>query len=159
MRCKLTVSLLGVGFCGKEKPDGPEKKSNRSHARAFIISGLQPPPFSPSELTYWVTSSLMPHQYGHQRQKHTCNSIFHVLTSTMRAAIFLCLLASATSSPVHPSPSCMLNGNASLDASTTPLPHPCPLPIGWEVDWSVVNSTALISTDPDGFYPNNSWGW
>ena len=59
-----------------------------------------------------------------------------------------------------PSPSCMLNGNASLDNSTTPLPHPCPLPVGWEVDWSVVNSTALMSTNPTGFHPaNHTWGW
>ena len=59
-----------------------------------------------------------------------------------------------------PSPSCMLNGNASLDNSTTPLPHPCPLPVGWDVDWSVVNSTALMSTNPTGFRPvNHTWGW
>ena len=59
-----------------------------------------------------------------------------------------------------PSPSCMLNGNASLDNSTTPLPHPCPLPVGWDVDWSVVNSTALMSTNPTGFHPvNHTWGW
>jgi len=59
-----------------------------------------------------------------------------------------------------PSPSCMLSGNASLGNSTTPAPHPCPLPDGWDVDWSVVNSTALMSTNPAGFHPtNHSWGW
>lgn len=67
--------------------------------------------------------------------------------------------AAPSSPPPLPSPSCMLNGNASLDDSTTPLPNPCPLPVGWDVDWSVVNSTALMSTDLDGFHPNKSWGW
>jgi hypothetical protein len=61
---------------------------------------------------------------------------------------------------VPPSPSCMLNGNASLDNSTTPLPNPCPLPTGWQVDWSVANSTALMSTNPSGFHPTeHTWGW
>lgn len=47
-----------------------------------------------------------------------------------------------------PSPSCMLSGDASADSSTTPLSYPCPVPQGWDVDWSVVNSTALMSTNP-----------
>ena len=54
---------------------------------------------------------------------------------------------------LNPSPSCMLSGNASFDASTTPAPHPCPVPTDWVVDWSVLNSTAGMSTDPAGFYP------
>ena len=59
----------------------------------------------------------------------------------------------------RPSPSCMLNGNASLDNSTTPLPHPCPLPVDWHVDWSVAGSTALMSINPAGFHPtNHTWG-
>ena len=47
-----------------------------------------------------------------------------------------------------PSPSCMLSGDASADSSTTPLSYPCPVPQGWDVDWSVVNSTSLMSTNP-----------
>ena len=59
-----------------------------------------------------------------------------------------------------PSPSCMLSGNASWDMSTTPAPHPCPLPAGWDVDWSVVNSTAGMWTQPAAFDPiNRTWGW
>ena len=70
------------------------------------------------------------------------------------------LLGAAAVAARRPSPSCMLNGNASLDNSTTPLSHPCPLPVGWEVDWSVVNSTALMSTNPAGFHPtDHTWGW
>lgn len=77
----------------------------------------------------------------------------------MPAALSLLLLVRPAVT-ARPSPSCMLNGNASLDNSTTPLPHPCPLPVGWEVDWSVVNSTALMSTNPAGFRPvNHTWGW
>ena len=34
-----------------------------------------------------------------------------------------------------------------------------PLPVGWDVDWSVVNSTALMSTNPAGFVTNHTWGW
>ena len=47
-----------------------------------------------------------------------------------------------------PSPSCMLNNES------------CPIPRGWEADWSVVNSTAMMSaTDsPDGFTPTHHWG-
>ena len=59
-----------------------------------------------------------------------------------------------------PSPSCMLSGNASSDGSTTPNPHPCPLPTTWETDWSVVNATTLLSTAPAGFDPvTHHWGW
>ena len=64
--------------------------------------------------------------------------------------------------PARPSPSCMLSGNAAPpdSSSTTPLPYPCPLPVGWDVDWSVVNSTALMSTNPTGFHPtDHTWGW
>jgi hypothetical protein len=48
--------------------------------------------------------------------------------------------------PIPSSPSCMLNG------------EPCPLP-QWEPDWSTINSTALMSTDPAGFAPKHRWGW
>ena len=85
----------------------------------------------------------------------------------MIAASFAVLLGgtAAAADPSAPppaplSPSCMLNGNASLSSSTDPLPHPCPVPVGWETDWSVVNSTALMSTNPDGFNSSGHvWGW
>lgn len=58
------------------------------------------------------------------------------------------------------SPSCMLSGNASWDMSTTPAPMPCPVPEGWEVDWSIINSTAGMWTQPSAFDPvNRTWGW
>uniref|UniRef100_A0A7S4IGH6 Uncharacterized protein n=2 Tax=Odontella aurita TaxID=265563 RepID=A0A7S4IGH6_9STRA len=81
--------------------------------------------------------------------------------STMLFAASLPPPVSATAAARLPSPSCMLNGNASSSASATPLPHPCPLPRGWDVDWSVLNSTALLSTNPEGYYPpkERTWGW
>jgi hypothetical protein len=78
----------------------------------------------------------------------------------MVALVLLGLVLHGGAGAARPSPSCMLNGNASLSNSTTPAPHPCPLPAGWDVDWSVVNSTALMSTNPAGFNPGNrTWGW
>jgi hypothetical protein len=53
----------------------------------------------------------------------------------------------------------MLSGNASWDMSTTPAQNPCPVPTPWDVDWSIRNSTALMSVDPGGFDPNHTWGW
>lgn len=51
--------------------------------------------------------------------------------------------------PLPPSPSCMLNNES------------CPIPRSWTPDWSVINSTAMMSaTDsPDGFKPTNRWGY
>jgi hypothetical protein len=48
-----------------------------------------------------------------------------------------------------PSPSCMLNNES------------CPIPRNWSADWSVVNSTAMMSaTDSmDGFAPKHRWGY
>eukprot|EP00040_Diaphanoeca_grandis_P039805 m.5018 g.5018 ORF g.5018 m.5018 type:complete len:391 (-) comp3944_c0_seq1:269-1441(-) len=48
-----------------------------------------------------------------------------------------------------PSPSCMLNNES------------CPIPRGWVADWSVINSTAMLSAaeSPNGFYPVNHWGY
>ena len=49
--------------------------------------------------------------------------------------------------PVLPSPSCMLNNES------------CPIPRGWDVDWSVANSTALMSVlcSSEGFNPKHRW--
>ena len=49
-----------------------------------------------------------------------------------------------------PSPSCMLNNES------------CPIPRGWEPDWSVINSTAMMATlsdSPGGFWPKHRWGY
>jgi hypothetical protein len=50
------------------------------------------------------------------------------------------------------SPTCMINGN------------PCPLPVGWDVDWSLWNSSACMpESGPNGynnisFAPTHHWG-
>lgn len=84
------------------------------------------------------------------------NAFWAVACVLSAAAATAAAARTRTSIRGRPSPSCMLSGNSS---STTPAPHPCPLPVGWDVDWSVVNSTALMSTNPLGFHPNRSWGW
>eukprot|EP00040_Diaphanoeca_grandis_P000601 m.15951 g.15951 ORF g.15951 m.15951 type:complete len:408 (+) comp10795_c0_seq2:211-1434(+) len=48
--------------------------------------------------------------------------------------------------PIEDSPSCMLNGK------------PCPLP-DWDVDWSLINSTALMNANVSGFHPTHRWGF
>ena len=61
--------------------------------------------------------------------------------------------AAASSSPSI-SPSCMMNGN------------PCPLPVGWAVDWSLANSTSAMpeaggaGVNGSGFWPapGHHWG-
>ena len=72
----------------------------------------------------------------------------------------LCFVHAALAQAAHPSPSCMLSGNASWDMSTTPASNPCPLPVNWNVDWSVVNSTAGMSINAAGCKAaNHTWGW
>ena len=44
------------------------------------------------------------------------------------------------------SPSCMLNNFS------------CPMPRGWEVDWALINSTAMMSINFTGFDPEHHWG-
>ena len=67
------------------------------------------------------------------------------------AGFLSCLAAgSALQLPgILPSPSCMLNNES------------CPIPRGWDVDWSVINSTAMMSAreSPEGFNPKNRWGY
>ena len=48
-----------------------------------------------------------------------------------------------------PSPSCMLNNES------------CPIPRGWEADWSVLNSTAMMAAaeSDGGFRPVHKWGY
>ena len=48
-----------------------------------------------------------------------------------------------------PSPSCMLNNES------------CPIPRDWEVDWSVINSTALMASrgSAEEFNPVHRWGY
>ena len=45
------------------------------------------------------------------------------------------------------SPSCMLNNFS------------CPMPRGWETDWSLLNSTAMLTTNFTGFDPVHHWGY
>jgi hypothetical protein len=80
------------------------------------------------------------------------------LVATAPAAHIAAPTANRYGMAVPVSPSCMLSGNASWDMSTTPAPDPCPLAQGWEVDWSVVNSTAGMWTQPAAFDPNGTWG-
>ena len=49
----------------------------------------------------------------------------------------------------HPSPSCMLNNES------------CPIPRGWEADWSVLNSSAMMAAaeSDGGFKPVHKWGY
>ena len=35
----------------------------------------------------------------------------------------------------------------------------CPLPRGWGVDWSLINSTAMTETNFTGFDPVHRWGF
>jgi len=65
------------------------------------------------------------------------------------AAAAACTVVAA----VLPSPSCMLNG------------QPCPVPSPWIVDWSLVNSSALMpanerqgATNNISFWPRHRWG-
>ena len=48
-----------------------------------------------------------------------------------------------------PSPSCMLNNES------------CPISRGWEADWSVLNSTAMmaVAESLSGFKPVHKWGY
>ena len=48
-----------------------------------------------------------------------------------------------------PSPSCMLNNES------------CPIPRGWEADWSVLNSSAMMAAaeSDGGFKPVHKWGY
>ena len=72
-----------------------------------------------------------------------------VLILPLTLGLTLLVGATAYPTPLPPdrnSPSCMLNGRA------------CPLPKGWETDWSLINSTALMNVDPDGFNPTHRWG-
>ena len=48
--------------------------------------------------------------------------------------------------PDPASPSCMINMRG------------CPIPEGWDTDWSLINSTALMSADPGGFNTTKRWG-
>lgn len=62
----------------------------------------------------------------------------------------LVLAACATAATASlPSPSCMLNNES------------CPIPREWDTDWSVINSTAMMSSteSPDGFAPVHRWGY
>ena len=61
-------------------------------------------------------------------------------------------LSHKTDDTLLPSPSCMLNNES------------CPIPRGWDTDWSVINSTALMAVggandSPDGFNPKHRWGY
>ena len=61
----------------------------------------------------------------------------------------MCAFVLGAASATLPSPSCMLNNES------------CPIPRGWDADWSVINSTAMMSaTDSmDGFAPAHRWGY
>ena len=71
------------------------------------------------------------------------------------AALGLSSVARAQTPPLGPfaplpadplSPSCMINGRG------------CPVPAGWQTEWGLINSTALMSADPAGFNTTRRWG-
>ena len=57
------------------------------------------------------------------------------------------LLAALALAAAGPSPSCMLNG------------LPCPVPVGWRVEWALINSTAIMPTGPARFEPSPAHKW
>ena len=65
------------------------------------------------------------------------------------AIALLPFLVAAQFPPLPPeptSPSCMINGKG------------CPVPTGWDTDWSLINSTALMDASAYGFNTSKRWG-
>lgn len=57
-----------------------------------------------------------------------------------------CVGAAGRLPPDPNSPSCFINS------------RPCPTPTPWTPDWSLINSTALMSANPAGFNTTRRWG-
>ena len=67
------------------------------------------------------------------------------------SAVPLLALAGVAGAIILPSPSCMING------------QPCPVPVGWQVDWSLYNSSGCMpqlagSVNNISFDPTHHWG-